>query len=323
MLDIIRHPIQHHLESYADCFSQALVTSNPLLDAVLSHVARSQGKMMRPALVLLCALEAGAVTAEALHAAVGLELLHTASLLHDDVLDESDQRRGQASVNALWGNKTAVLVGDFLTSKALQEVSVSGNVRLMERTGWLGQQLADGELEQMDITRDRGFSEARYYSMITKKTASLFETCARTGTLLAGGGEELVGRMGQFGRSVGICFQMRDDLLDYDNQHDTGKPSGNDMKEGKLTLPVIYALISTDNEAMKSVALKVRRGEATDEEIDCLIDFTHRHGGIAYTEKKIDQTASEALTLIPNGVGERSVTDALSLYVNFVAGRSL
>lgn len=319
----IRRPIEAELKAYRNLFEETLQTENPILQVALSHLLQRQGKMMRPILVMLAARMAGRVGESVLHAAVALELLHTASLVHDDVVDESDRRRGQKSVNALLDNRAAVLVGDFLLSKALYHAAQTGSQRVVTWVAELGQTLSDGELLQLANLDKTTFAEEDYYEVIRKKTASLFETCARTGALLADGGEELVERMGGFGLSVGICFQMRDDLLDYENQYDTGKPSGNDMKEGKLTLPVLHALLASGDETMKSVALKVRKGEATDEEIAGLVHFTHRQGGIAYTEKMMDQTVDEALKLVGNGGGERAIVDALNLYAAFVAGRNL
>lgn len=320
MIKIIREPIQGDINRYTECFRAALTTSNPLLNAALSHVAQQQGKMMRPMLVMLCALEAGSVTDSALHAAVGLELLHTASLLHDDVLDDSDMRRGQPSVNALWGNKAAVLVGDFLTSRALQEVTSSGNARVIERTGWLGQQLADGELEQMDVTRDTTFSQSRYYEVIAKKTASLFSTAALAGALLGGGTPELSEKLERVGHIIGLCFQMRDDLLDFDGSAPTGKPKFIDLREGKVTLPLIYALNTAGNDDMVQLALKARRSEATETECHQLTAFAIDNGGVAYAESEMQRLRDEAVELLGT-LNNSDVSRSLLAYVDFVIKR--
>ncbi|MBO4907103.1 MAG: polyprenyl synthetase family protein [Bacteroidaceae bacterium] len=320
MLETIQRPIQDDLKRYAECFRCALVTDNTLLSAALHHVGQRQGKMMRPTLVLLCALEAGQVSDAALHAAVGLELLHTASLLHDDVLDESDMRRGQPSVNALWGDKAAVLVGDYLTSKALQEVTISGNTRLMERTGWLGQQLADGELEQMDITSDRDFSEARYYSVIAKKTASLFSTAAFAGALLGGGSDKTVEALEHVGHLIGLCFQLRDDLLDFDSSKQTGKPKFTDLREGKVTLPLIYALNTSNDEAMQQLALKARKGEATNDECLSLTRFAISRGGADYAEAEMQRLRTEVFN-ITQQLHNTDIANSLQTYIDYVIKR--
>lgn len=319
----IRRPIEAELKEYRAIFEQTLKHENPLLRVALEHLLNRQGKMMRPMLVLLAAKFVGEVNERVLHAAVSLELLHTASLVHDDVVDESDRRRGQKSVNALLDNKAAVLVGDFLLSKALYHAAATGSNRVVTWVSELGQTLADGELLQLANLDISDISEENYFEVISKKTASLFATCAKVGALLAGGGEEVVSELEDFGQKVGICFQMRDDLLDFDNQHDTGKPAGNDMKEGKLTLPVIHALLKTGDEAMRALALKVRRGEASDEEINSLVRFTIDNEGLSYTEKILDKIAYGSTQAIRLSERNSIVAEALLKFVSFVVGRDV
>lgn len=319
----IRRPIERELKEYRAIFEQTLKHENPLLRVALEHLLNRQGKMMRPMLVLLSAKLVGEVNESVLHAAVSLEMLHTASLVHDDVVDESDRRRGQKSVNALLDNKAAVLVGDFLLSKALYHAAATGSNRVVTWVSELGQTLADGELLQLANLDITDISEENYFEVIRKKTASLFSTCAKAGALLAGGGEEVVNELEDFGQQVGICFQMRDDLLDYDNQHDTGKPAGNDMIEGKLTLPVIHALLKTKDAAMRALALRVRRGEASDEEINSLVRFTIDNGGLLYTEKLLDKIAYSSTQALCLSERNSIVADALQKYVSFVVGRDL
>ena len=319
----IRRPIEAELKEYRAIFEQTLKHDNPLLRVALEHLLNRQGKMMRPMLVLLAAKFVGEVNERVLHAAVSLELLHTASLVHDDVVDESDRRRGQKSVNALLDNKTAVLVGDFLLSKALYHAAATGSNRVVTWVSELGQTLADGELLQLANLDISDISEENYFEVISKKTASLFATCAKAGALLAGGGEEVVSELEDFGQKVGICFQMRDDLLDFDNQHDIGKPAGNDMKEGKLTLPVIHALLKTGDEAMRALALKVRRGEASDEEINSLVRFTIDNEGLSYTEKILDKIACGTTQAIRLSERNSIVAEALLKFVSFVVGRDV
>ncbi|MDE5787895.1 MAG: polyprenyl synthetase family protein, partial [Bacteroidaceae bacterium] len=232
----IRQPIEAELKAYRTLFEETLQADNPLLRLALQHLLQRPGKMMRPILVLLAARMAGEVNERVLHAAVSLELLHTASLVHDDVVDESDRRRGQKSVNVLLNNKAAVLVGDFLLSKALYHAAATGSQRVVTWVAELGQTLSDGELLQLANLDKKEISEEDYYDVIRKKTASLFATCAKTGMLLAGGSEGDTECLDKFGEYVGICFQLRDDIFDYDTTRDVGKPSGNDMSEGKLTL---------------------------------------------------------------------------------------
>ena len=323
ILKEIRYPIEAELKQYRMLFEETLQSNNPILHLALNHLLQRQGKMMRPILVLLAARMVGEVNERVLHAAVSLELLHTASLVHDDVVDESDRRRGQRSVNALLDNKAAVLVGDFLLSKALYHAAATNSNRVVTWVSELGQTLSDGELLQLANLDKTEISEEDYFEVINKKTASLFETCAKAGTLLAGAGEECIAKLQEFGQKIGLCFQMRDDLLDYDNQHDTGKPSGNDMREGKLTLPVIHALLETGDEAMKQIALRVRAGEATDEEIAQLVAFTHSHNGIEYTTKKMYNLAIYCLALIDKKGSDPAIAESLHKYAQFVVGREL
>ena len=321
MIDTIRNLIQPELTRYETVFRSALQTNNPLLSAALSHLTHKLGKLMRPTLVLLCAREGGAIPDAVLHAAAGLELLHTASLVHDDVVDESNMRRGQPSVNALFDNKAAVLVGDFITSSALSEITQTGSLDAVSRTAWLGRELADGELLQLDITRRTTFDEAPYYEVLAKKTAALFATCARLGAQLGGADDARTQRLERFGYLVGLCFQLRDDLFDFDDDLQTGKPKGNDMREGKLTLPVLFALRDAQ-QAYIDLALKVRTGEATDGEIHQLVDYAVARGGIAYAESEMQRLRDEALALIAD-LRDPEVSLALTHYIDYVVARKL
>ena len=320
MLNAIQKPIQSELQRYETVFRAALQSDNPLLSAALVHITQKLGKMMRPTLLLLCAREAGDVNEAVFHAAAGLELLHTASLVHDDVVDESDMRRGQRSANAVFGNKAAVLVGDFITSTALKEINRTGSLEAVGRTAWLGQQLADGELMQLNNTQQTTFDEAAYYDVIDRKTAALFATCARLGALLGGANAETVERLSRFGHLVGRCFQMRDDLFDFDESLHTGKPKGNDLLEGKLTLPVLFALRDAD-EQHRRLALKVRALEASQQEIHQLMDYTIARGGIDYAEQQMQRIGAEAVGLL-HPFRDADVCAALEQYVAYVVARS-
>ena len=234
-LSIIKKPIQQELDEFVALFEDSLSHTDGLLSSTLEHIRKRGGKRMRPILTLLVAKNLGEVNSVTQHAAVGLELLHTASLVHDDVVDESSERRGQPSVNASFNNKVAVLVGDYILSTALYYVSKSQNNAIVTSLAQLGQILSSGELLQMNNFKDDGISEEVYYKVISKKTASLFATCAQNGALSVGASEEEVRAAYDFGLSVGMIFQIRDDIFDYFDDKDIGKPTGNDMAEGKLT----------------------------------------------------------------------------------------
>ena len=338
-LQEIRRPIEADLERYGAMFRAALEHDNPLLHVALNHLGQRRGKQMRPMMVLLSAryllqAHSGVVSETELpesvmHAAVALELLHTASLVHDDVVDESDRRRGQQSVNALMDNRVAVLVGDFLLSRALHHAALTGSTQVVERVAVLGQTLADGELLQLSNTDSREFSEQTYYDVIKRKTASLFSACAYCGARLMadhmGCCSEtmpVVETLERYAESVGVCFQMRDDIFDYDHSTDVGKPSGNDMKEGKLTLPVLHALMGCDDEGYRQMALRVRAGEAGADDIDSLLRLTLESGGIEYAEQQMQQRCVEAQQMLTHNP-QSPVTQALVRYASFVAQRSL
>ncbi len=315
----IRKPIEREMKGFESLFGVTLRHNNPLLAIALRHVLNRKGKLMRPILTLLAAKKYGEVNDSVLHAAVGLEMLHTASLVHDDVVDESGIRRGQSSVNALLDNKAAVLAGDYLLSTALKHAAMAGSLRVVGLVARLGQTLSDGELQQLSDARSGEISEKQYFEVIRRKTASLFAVCAEVGALLSGASEDEIRRLGEFGNYVGMCFQIRDDVFDYYDA-EVGKPTGNDMKEGKLTLPVVHAVLQPGAEAWHETALKVREGRATEKEISSLMDFTRQSGGIEYARRKMDEIRGRAAGLIgPDG--NEAVGEALRLYLDFVLKR--
>ena len=301
-------------------FEKVMSHENPILNEALVHMRQRLGKMMRPILVILSARMVGRCTQEVLHAAVALEMLHTASLVHDDVVDESDRRRGQASVNARFGNKAAVLVGDYVLSMALEHAALTQSTQVVGLVAQLGQTLADGELLQLYNTQSDIIDEKSYYSVIRKKTASLFAACSQIGAILAGGSEDDVERLRQIGQITGTCFQLRDDIFDYDDKHDVGKPAGNDMKEGKLTLPAIHAVLRGGDPEMKTLALKIRRQQASPSDIQRMVDYTRQQNGIAYAEWAMQEFQYMAAGLVSED-GDPAIREALHAYIDYVAGR--
>lgn len=303
-------------------FDHSLSHTDGMLSQALAHIRQKTGKRMRPMLILLMARNYGAVTDSTLNAAVGLELLHTASLVHDDVVDESGERRGQASLNATYNNKVAVLVGDYLLSTALLHVAYTGNKQIVQYLAELGRTLASGEILQLSNIRSQGISEDVYYQVIRQKTAALFEACCAIGALSAGAAEADIVAAKEFGCNLGMIFQIRDDIFDYFESADIGKPTGNDMAEGKLTLPVIYALNTVGDEAMFALARKVKEGTVTADEIAVLVDFTKKNGGIEYAQRRMDELRMQCDAFIRGSVGDREICDALTAYVDFVIRRT-
>lgn len=303
-------------------FDHSLSHTDGMLSQALAHIRQKTGKRMRPMLILLMARNYGAVADSTLNAAVGLELLHTASLVHDDVVDESGERRGQASLNATYNNKVAVLVGDYLLSTALLHVAYTGNKQIVQYLAELGRTLASGEILQLSNIRSQGISEDVYYQVIRQKTAALFEACCAIGALSAGAAEADIVAAKEFGCNLGMIFQIRDDIFDYFESADIGKPTGNDMAEGKLTLPVIYALNTVGDEAMFALARKVKEGTVTADEIAVLVDFTKKNGGIEYARRRMDELRMQCDAFIRGSVGDREIGDALTAYVDFVIRRT-
>lgn len=322
-LSIITEPISSELTDFIALFNQSLSHTNGMLTQALDHIRQRAGKRMRPILILLMAKNFGRITDATQHAAVGLELLHTASLVHDDVVDESGERRGQASVNQVFDNKVAVLVGDYILSTALLQVSYTHSEVIVRCLAELGRTLSNGEILQLSNIKNQDISEDIYYQVIKQKTAALFEACAALGAVSAGATESEIESARRFGRNLGIIFQIRDDIFDYYDHGEIGKPTGNDMIEGKLTLPVIYALNTTEDEEMITLARKVKNGSVTDEEIARLVAFTKAHGGIEYADKRMRDFHAEAMLFLETEVKDEAVRRSLKAYLDYVIERKL
>ena len=321
-LSVIKQPVQAELADFIELFNRSLSHEDGMLGSALEHIRRRAGKRMRPMLILLMAKSFGHVTDVTLNAAVGLELLHTASLVHDDVVDESGERRGQASVNATYDNKVAVLVGDYILSTALLHVSFTHSEEIVRYLAELGRTLSDGEILQLSNIGRRDISEEVYYEVIRRKTAALFEACAGIGVLSAGVTGEAFGKACAFGSNLGMIFQIRDDISDYSAPPGIGNPTGNDMLEGKLTLPAIYAVNNGGDGAMLELAYKVKEQSVTQDEIDTLVEYTKSHGGIEYAERRMEELRLKCMEYIENAVSDEGIKRALTAYIDFVIERN-
>lgn len=319
----IRRPIAEDMEKYKLLFDSYLQHSDPLLHEVFLNISSRKGKMMRPMLTLLVIrLLGGVIDDKAMHTAATFEYFHTASLVHDDIVDESEQRRGVKSIHCSYGNKVAVLVGDYLLANGLLCASKVDSPRLVGIVSKAAQALASGEILQLSNVSNQSIDENVYYDIINRKTAALFSACSEAGALRASTDENVIQNMSLFGHYVGMCFQIRDDIFDYDTSADIGKPTGNDMKEGKLTLPLIYALNHSNDEYMQKLAHKVKSGEISDDEIDELVSFTRSNGGIEYAEhvmKTFADKAKDVLSSYPDG----EIKSSLMMYVDYVIKRDL
>lgn len=322
-LSIIKQPISSELCDFIDLFNKSLSHTDGLLSQALEHIRNRAGKRMRPILILLMAKNFGEITDVTQHAAVGLELLHTASLVHDDVVDESGERRGQKSVNAMFDNKVAVLVGDYILSTALLHVSYTHSEIIVRYLAELGRTLSNGEILQLSNIQNQEISEEVYYQVIKQKTAALFEACAAIGALSAGAAEEEIQEAKKFGQNLGVIFQIRDDIFDYYDQANVGKPTGNDMAEGKLTLPVIYALRSTGNQDMLALARKVKAGTVTKDEIAELVKFTKENDGIEYADQRMWELHAESVYFLEHEVHDEDVRKSLRAYLDYVIERNI
>lgn len=316
----INGPIEVELERFRGYYKGQFDSPVALLNKTLSYVSERLGKLMRPTLVMLVAKSLGEVNDKTYSAAAAVEMLHTASLLHDDVIDESDSRRGKASMNTLYSNKIAILTGDYLFSKSLYNSCLTRDIRIIDRISTVGQQLTSGEMLQMEVEDFSTNSEEKYFEVIRNKTASLFSCSAFLGALSVGADDDVAARFERFGEIVGICFQLRDDIFDYYSD-DIGKPTGYDIKEGKITLPAQYILRNSTNENVLRLRDKLLSGAVlSDDEILELTSLAKSEGGIDYTEKKIEQLRAEALAAIPENIPEDCAT-ALKAYVDFVIAR--
>ena len=313
-LSLIKQPIEKDLNDFIELFNSSLTHEQTLLSEVLAHIRKRGGKRMRPILMLLMAKNYGQVSSVTQYSAVGLELLHTASLVHDDVVDESGERRGQASVNASYNNKVAVLVGDYILSTALLNVAHTGNQRIIEYLAELGRILAAGEILQLSNINNQEIREDVYYDVIKQKTAALFEACAAIGAISANAPDEEVQKARQFGQNLGIMFQIRDDIFDYFDSKEIGKPTG--------TLPVIYALNNTDFDSMLTLAKKVKAGTVNKDEIAVLVEFTKQQGGIEYAEQKMQDFSKLCMSYIDECITNKPVKEALTAYVDYVVQRN-
>ena len=321
MLNTITRPIEKEMAMFNSYFESQFKSDLPLLDSALRYVNEGTGKKMRPILLLLVAKYLGNVNIKMLASASAMEMLHTASLLHDDVIDESDKRRGRPSVNVAYNNSIAVLVGDYILSQSLNNAATTRDYRIVEELSILGKALTRGELMQLDLQRNGSYNEENYISVIKYKTASLFVCCCACAVYSADANNDMLDRFKKFGENIGICFQIKDDLFDY-YSNDVGKPTGSDMREGKITLPALYVLANSNNPLLEPVRAKLSASQYLDEnEIEQLIRISIEEGGIRYAENMIEHYRSEALALLPDDIADE-LREALTAYIDYVIKRN-
>lgn len=319
MIDRIRKPIEAEFSQFRQEMVSAFSSDNQILSLVSAYLSQSQGKQFRPIFLLLSAAIAGGVRPASVTMAVALEMLHTASLLHDDVVDEANERRSRRSVNAAWDNKTAILSGDFYLSKVIALVASTGDCRLVELLAQTGQSLSDGELVQLSHAGRLDTDEPTYFDIIGKKTASMFGFSAYAGALTAGADEKTASLLKQFGENLGLIFQIKDDIFDYFESSEVGKPVGADLREGKLTLPLIYALKSP----VSSASLRKLSARLTDlgpDEIKEVCRLVVEGGGVEYATRKMQEIKVGALELLQQ-FPESAYRQSLALCLDYAMDR--
>ena len=301
---------------------QTLTSGSELTDNIVTAYLKSKGKMLRPIVTLLSAKFFGGINEKALLGAAALEMLHNASLIHDDVIDEATERRGLATINSVWSNHIAVLMGDYFVTAALRCAIETGDGRIMRVLADMGRDLSLGEMQQVDIARNHNIDEKTYMEIIRAKTASLFECCARIGGYANNAPQTSIDEIGRFARLLGICFQIKDDTFDYYNDPIVGKPTGNDLREGKRTLPLIYALSREDLPEHDEMNALASRESLTSEDIDRLIEFAKRAGGIDYAYETMQRLRDEANDVLSPFSPDETV-DQLREIFDYVIARKL
>ncbi|MFZ1847822.1 MAG: polyprenyl synthetase family protein, partial [Saprospiraceae bacterium] len=296
-LDQIKQPVKEELERFEKHFRKAMKSNVALLDKIMFYIVQRKGKQMRPIFVFLSAKAAGGTTEATYNAASLVELLHTATLVHDDVVDESLERRGFFSINALWKNKIAVLVGDYLLSQGLLLAVNNNEFSLLRILSRAVKEMSEGELMQIEKARKLDIQEAVYFDIIRQKTASLIAAACEAGAVSAGVSPEVSEQFRVFGEKVGIAFQIKDDLFDYGTQ-DVGKPLGIDIKEKKMTLPLIYALQNTDRPTKKHIINLIKNHSKDQKSVKEVISFVHASGGLQYAESRMMDYCREAIDLL-------------------------
>jgi octaprenyl-diphosphate synthase len=316
-IDHIKLPINKELEAFEKTFSSSMKTNVPLLNTIMTYIVKRKGKQIRPMFVLFCSKLHGEINERTYRGASLIELLHTATLVHDDVVDGSDMRRGFFSINALWKNKIAVLVGDFLLAKGLLLSIDNDDFDMLKIVSESVKKMSEGELLQLEKARRLDITEEVYYDIITKKTASLIASCCALGAAAAHSSKEVIEQMRLFGEYTGIAFQIKDDLFDY-GDNNVGKPTGLDIKEKKMTLPLIYALNNSSNKEKQYIINLIKNKSDKKRSVQEVIEFVISKGGFEYAQKCMKEyqlKASEILLTMPDNTSRQSLLELLDFVI--------
>jgi octaprenyl-diphosphate synthase len=320
-LEDIRKPVSREMKEFDARFKSEVSSAIPLLTLVTRFVLRRKGKQMRPLFVFLSSRLTGEITESTYTAASLVELMHTATLVHDDVVDESNERRGAFSVNAIWKSKVAVLFGDYLLAQGLLLAVERKNFDLLEIVSHASREMSEGELLQIQKSRSLNIDMDTYYEVIRKKTASLIASCTACGAQAAGAAPEVVERIYKMGIQIGMAFQIKDDLFDYQPHGLIGKPTGNDIKEKKFTLPLIYALNQAEPGIRKAMVKKIKRGKRSQRVVNEVVSFVNEMGGIEFAMEKMQEFKSAAMEILES-FPENPARDSLRDLVEFTVSRT-
>lgn len=319
---LIKDFLQEELFVFDKYLQESIKNKNPQLSEMISYVFSSNGKRLRPTLVLMTAKACGKIIPETYHGAVTIELLHTATLVHDDVIDRSDLRRGKRSMNAVYDNTRAVLVGDYLLSTALAESVKTKNLEIVKIISELGQNLASGELTQYSLASEVIIDEDAYFEVIDKKTASLIRASLAIGAITGRAEKELISQFIRIGTILGICFQIKDDIFDY-YKVDVGKPTGKDIREGKITLPLIYALKTAPESESSEMMMILNSRDYSDDNIEKLLDFAKNNKGIDEANKKMDVLLEEAEQIISEFLYDSDIKMYMKMFLSYLRNRTI
>ena len=316
----IKKPVEKEMAEFEAYFSRTMRSDIPLLNIILNYILRRKGKQMRPLLVFLTAKLNGVIVESTYIAATCIELLHTASLVHDDVVDDAHERRGSLSINALWNSKIAVLLGDYLLSTGMHICVEKSRYDMLEIISEAVKSMSEGELLQLQKARKLNIKEEDYYKIIISKTAALLAACTACGARSVSEETETIQLMKDFGENIGIAFQIRDDILDYEGTGLTGKTVGNDIKEKKITLPLIHALEQSANSKKRHILNIVKNKKKTRAEIGEVISFVMDYGGLNYAELKMNQYRDKALAIL-DSYPDSEVKESLKEFVHYTTSR--
>ena len=320
-LSDIKQSIDAELTQLNIIINDTLRSDNPLMNTIVSNYLKTKGKQLRPILVLLSGRLFGGINKQVITAGAAIEMLHNASLIHDDVIDQSKTRRGVDTINGVWENHVAVLVGDFFVSRALVCAVETGDNNILKVLASLGADLSLGEIDQFDTARHHTINEDAYFNIIGKKTASLFTSCVEVGGLAAGAHPEQLNGIKEYARLLGLCFQIKDDTFDYFHDPVVGKPTGNDLREGKVTLPLIYALSQRHNAKRDEMMQILVKGNYSTSEIEKLVEWAKACGGIEYANLKMRELCNKAESLLDE-YGDNEDTRALKAIFHYIIDRN-